>query len=924
MESLLLYLVRSALLMAVYFLCYRLLLSRETFHRFNRVMLISIAILSFVLPLFHVTRSADKPLAVNHALLTVLFVVYWLGLAFVLVKKAVSLIAMARIIRTGRYTDRSDGCDVIESDQIPQPLNWMRYIVMPKEWLEKENASVWRHETLHASRWHSLDLLMTDVMTALQWFNPVMVLLRREFELIHEFEADRAVIESGADAREYKLLLVKAVASTRGMAMTNWLKQSNLKKRIDMLEKEQSRGTRKLRALFIPLIAALYLFASAQMAHGGNASAPYPMRFEHHVVWIFSNGNAKVKLDELEPVDMPLEQVPGYLKKHKEQGISRITLRYMYDIQGLQEVQPFAEKLCAQGIKISVVNNDEMLDQIFMPEYRCARIYDLGGGQYRFELNCRSADENRKIRESGSYSYTDEKGLIVTVSRGHDQYESPIKNLSITGDISLIKQWIGMFDGHGVGIYPVDMPFTDAQEMAQAAWKRGIGQVSLISDRPRTIVLIPQGSDWTRLYPDEKASSVIRLRNTAVGWGYNGKGKTIANPRIFYNSNPQDFNLTYIVRMPQETVIVYEAFQGPDLWITGFNSMELVAGDKRYRQIGYEGLVGFEKMYFWSPDEGRYVQSMHFEPLPDDVNVVDLYNNDVNATIIKGIQVSDDLTYFDHIRTIRVLSGDYLKTTHINEEQKDLVMIERIDMSDNETTIYLNMKIRETHSFKGHVGSDFSLMLSDGSVVRPIRYEGVPVDEDFYRNGDHIDTPFQLIFPPLPKDVFNSEGVVLSGSICHEPLRFRLQNQEIIALRNTLPVILENDQEYAVNHFTHYNNLKALLNNLNDSNVFGSEPPAVASIEQRDELLRKLGIDKKDLDKYIKAEAYIIIYGKRRIFISEQENSRTSISTFMGGFGNNVVPDDPYEYLKQSPYVTVDDQGNWYAYGKKAVIWEIK
>lgn len=909
MESLLLYLVRSALLMAVYFLCYRLLLSRETFHRFNRAMLITIAILSFVLPLYHIKGSAPKPSAINSALLTALFAVYLLGVAFVLVKKVVSLISMARIIRSGRYTDRSEGCDVIESDQIPQPLNWMRYIVMPREWLEKENASVWRHETLHASRWHSLDLLMTDVMTALQWFNPVMVLLRREFELIHEFEADRAVIESGADAREYKLLLVKAVASSRGMAMTNWLKQSNLKKRIDMLEKEQSSGSRKLRALFIPLIAALYLFASAQMAHGGNASAPYTMRFEHHVVWIFSNGNAKVKLDELEPVDMPLDQVPGYLKRHKDQGISRITLRYMYDIEGLSEVQPFAEKVCAQGIKISVANNDEMLDQILMPEYRCARIYDLGGGQYRFELNCRSADENRKIRESGSYTYNDGEGNIVTVSCGRDPYVSPIRNLSITGDMSLIKRWIGMFDGHGVGIYPVDMHFADAQEMAEAAWKRGIGQVSLISDRPRTIVLIPQGTDWTKFYPDEKAVSVIRLRNTAVGWGYRDKGQTITNPKIFYNSNPQDFNLTYIVRMPQETVIVYEAYQGPDLWITGFNSMELVAGNRRFKQTGYEGLVGFEKAYFWSPDEGRYVQSMHFEPLPADVDVVDLYNNDVNATIIKGIQVSDDLTYFDHIRTIRVLSGDYLKTTHINEEQKDLVMIERIDMSDYETTIYLTMKIREAHSFKGHVGSDFTLTLADGTVVRPIRIEGVPVDEDFYRNGDHIDTPFQLIFPALPKDAFNPAGVVLSGSICHEPLRFRLQNQEILGLRNTLPEILKHDQDYAVNHFTHYANLKALLNNLNDSNVFGNEPPAVVTLEQRDELLRMLCIDTTRLDEFLKAEAYIIIYRNNRVFIAEQENSRTSGITVSS--------------LIESPYITTDDQGNWYAYGKKALRWEI-
>jgi hypothetical protein len=803
-------------------------------------------------------------------------------------------------------------------------MNWMRFIVMPREWLAKENASVWRHETLHASRWHSLDLLMTDVMTALQWFNPVMILLRREFELIHEYEADRAVIDSGADAREYKLMLVNAVASSRGLSMTSWFKNSNLKKRIDMMYRQPSAGWKRLKSLYIPLVAFVFLYVTADVVYGSKDSVPASLRLEKHVVWIFSNGNAKVKLDELEPVDMPLEQVLGYLKKHKDKGISRITLRYMYDIQGLDEVQPFAEKVCAQGIKISVANNDEMLDQILMPEYRCARIYDEGGGQYRFELNCRSAEENRKIRESGSYTYTDRDGHVVTVSHGREKYESPIKNLSITGDINLMKRWIGMFDGHGVGIYPVDMPYSDAQDMARAAWKRGINQVSLVSARPRSIVLIPQGSEWTRLYPGEKAADVIGLRNTAVGWGYNGKGKTIANPKVFYNSNTQDFNLTYIVRLPQETVIVYEAYQRPDLWITGFNSMELVAGDKRYKQIGYEGLEGFEKMYFWSPDEGRYVQSMHFEPVPDDVNVVDLFNNDVNATIIKGIQVSDDLTYFDNIRTVRVLSDAYLKTTHINEEQKDIVRIERIDMSDNETTIYLSMVIREPHSFMGHVGSDFELKLHDGTVVKPIRYEGVPVDEDFYRNGDHVDTPFQLIFPPLPKNAFNYDDVVLSGSVCHEPLRFRLQNQEIIGLRNTLPEILKNDQDFAVNHFTHYHYLKALLNNLDDSNVFGSDPSAVASFEQRDDLLRKLGIDKKDLDKFIKAEAYIMIYRDGRIYVAEGGNSRTSMSVSMRGFGNAAVPDDPYEYLKQSPYVSVDDEGNWYAYGKKAVIWEIK
>ena len=936
MESLLLYLYRSAMLMAVYFLCYRLLLSRETFHRFNRVMLITIALLSFVLPLIHLTRYVDKPLPVvtagdvadtGHsivpALLTALFVVYLSGVIFVIVKKATSVIAMVRIIRNGIYTDRSEGCDVIESDQIPQPLNWMRFIVMPREWLEKENASVWRHETLHASRWHSLDLLMTDVMTALQWFNPVMILLRREFELIHEFEADRAVIDSGADAREYKLLLVKTVASSRGLGMTNWLKQSNLKKRVDMLAKEQSGEWKKLRALFIPLIAAVYLFVTAHVVYGRNDSSQAPRRLEKHVVWIFGNGNAKVKIDESEPIDMPLEQVPGYLKKQKNKGISRITLRYMYDIQGLEEVQPFAEKVCAQGIKISVANNDEMLNNILMPEYRCARIYDLGGGQYRFELNCHSAEENRKIRNSGSYSYTDSEGNLISGSYVREKYESPIRDLSVTGDVNLMKLWINMFDGHGVGIYPVDMPYSDAQEMARAAWKRGINQVSLVSARPRRIVLIPQGSEWTRLYPDTKAADVIGLRNTAVGWGYNGKGKTIANPKVFYNSNTQDFNLTYIVRMPQETVIVYEAHQEPDMWITGFNSMELIAGDKRYRQTGYEGLVGFEKMYFWSPDDGYYVQSMHFEPIPDDVNAVDLYNKDVNATIIKGIQVSDDLSYLENNRKIRILSINYLKTTHINEDQKDYVTIDRIDMSENETTVYLTMSINEPHSFMGYVGSDFVLKLHDGTEVKPLRYEGVPTDRDFDRNGDNVNTPFQIVFPALPRDAFNYDGVELTGNICHEPLIFRLQNQEIIALRANLPGLRKGDRNESLTLFSHYEYLKSILNNINDRTLFGGDSLSSFTMEQRDEVLRRLCIDEKDLESYIKAQAYIMITD-RDIFIADERHSRIAMNKPYSRLGNILVPDDPYEYLKNLHYVTVDDEGNWYAYGNKAIIWEIK
>ncbi len=152
--------------------------------------------------------------------------------------------------------------------------------------------------------------------------------------------------------------------------------------------------------------AALTAFDLTFFASSIDKAIPAPRPFEKHVVWIFQGGSAKVKIDDAGTADMKLDQVPGYLKNNMEKGISRITLRYMYDIDGLADAQPLAEKISALGIKVSIANNDEMLDRIYMPEYRCARIYDEGNGQYRFELNTRSEAENRRTRESGSHEYS--------------------------------------------------------------------------------------------------------------------------------------------------------------------------------------------------------------------------------------------------------------------------------------------------------------------------------------------------------------------------------------------------------------------------------------------------------------------------------------------------------------------------------------
>ena len=781
MEALLLYQIKVAVLVAVLFGAYRLLLGRETFHRFNRLILITIALLSFVLPLFHITRQAPQPqpffppataqtqmedyeiLAAERSThidpVTILLVLYGAGVLFVLVKKGISVWAMSNIIRKGRYADRSEGVDVIESDQIPGPLNWMRFIVMPHEWLESENASVWKHENLHAHRWHSLDLLMADVMTAFQWFNPVMILLRKEFELIHEFEADQAVIESGANAKEYKLMLVSAVAANRGWAMTSWLKQSNLKKRIDMMDKKQSNGWCRLRALFIPAIAYLFLFATANIneASAQNFEFRWPI-FENGQVWYFEDGTAKVRTFDGVQANMKADEVADYLKNYTRFKTTRMTLMFDYKIEGLADVQPYVEQLYALGIRTNIATNEDMLSRMEQPEFRLARVYDEGDGKYRFEVICNSHDH----RMSHYYS------------RG--QFELKYEDPSITGDLDLMKKWISMFDGVAIAIYPKTMPYSDLQELAQASWDSGKDQVSAVISfgefSSAIFTAIAKGTDLGAKYPGLNAYEVIQSYNRSRSSDYFDKGVHIKYPQSFYNNNPSFNNVTDIVKTDDELIIIFHCNQGCDLWVKEDNDWSMEINGEIYPASKYESLDGYEHVMFWSPVNGYYISAVHFDvTIPDDVKTVNLIDSNDGDEVISGLQVSEEPVDYSNIRIVRINEMVPLRTTHRKDDNvRDYVTIQRIDFSDEQTKVYASMDIRQAPTFPGYLGSDITIMLADSLEVKATKVIGVPTDEDFDRHGDYLNTHFTVIFPPISQEEWDRGENSIKLNVCHEPV----------------------------------------------------------------------------------------------------------------------------------------------------------
>ena len=820
MEALLLYQIKVAFLVATFLLGYRLLLRSETFYGFNRIVLIIMALLSFALPFFQITRDTtmfgnlferennktktedvvsivpnqtvaettstavvvnnDNSITVPAAtavqtemeentagsiaeqsstqknkttLLTILCILYVIGVLFVLVKKAVSLWSMSRIIKKGRYADRNDGCDVIESNQIPQPVNWMRFIVMPKEWLEHQNQSVWEHENLHARRWHSLDLLMADVISALQWFNPFVVVFRKELELVHEYEADKAVLDSGASARDYKIMLISAVASSRGFVMTNWLKQSNLKKRIDMMDKKQSRGINRLKVLFIPAIAYLFLFATANEATAIDSTFRWPV-FEDGKTWIFQDGTAKVRTFDGVVANMKVSEVADYLDHYKDFETTRMTLMYTYPIGSLKEVQPLAEQLNKVGIKVSVANNEEMLAQMTKPEYRTAKIFDEGDGLYRFELECNKQDDL-------IYNY---------YSRG--ETELPHQNVFIKGNIDLMKKWINLFDGHGVAIYPKTMPYSDLQQLAETAWKRDINIVSAITNNgnefDNLITLIPKGSKWSSYYKGRNAAEVIAKVNASRTTDHFDKGLHIEDPQSFYVAE-RYYLIKHLVKKTDQLVLVLKPeLQSGTWWMP--DKIEIEVDGKIYEATKYEGINGFEETHYWVPCDGSSILTYYFDvSIPDDVQTINVHDD--GNVVIEGLQVTERYVENSDVRVENVSAFAPLQTTHREGDGlTDYVTVNRVDFGSNMTKFYVTLHIYQSHSFMGYVGSDITLTLSDSAVLRPIEVIGIPTDQEFDRHGDWMITNFQVVFPAIEQETWETGEAVMKMNVCHEPV----------------------------------------------------------------------------------------------------------------------------------------------------------
>ena len=290
MTEFLTYDLKVSVLIAACYIFYRLLLERDTLHRVSRVVLLVSIALSLVLPLCVVTLhqtvwiesvplvadalsdktqlagevSVDAPLGLKALPAILLSCVVVAGMVVRLLFVARSYWRLRRLIAQGDCLLCDDGIRLCIVDLPIAPFSWWNTIVVSRQDYNERNPLLMIHERSHIRLRHSIDVVFVELLTALQWFNPVVWLLSRDLRTVHEYEADEAVLSQGVSMAQYISLLTCKATGMQACVLANGINASELKKRIYMMIKTKSPRCSWLKALYIIPVATLSLVATAK------------------------------------------------------------------------------------------------------------------------------------------------------------------------------------------------------------------------------------------------------------------------------------------------------------------------------------------------------------------------------------------------------------------------------------------------------------------------------------------------------------------------------------------------------------------------------------------------------------------------------------------------------------------------------------
>ena len=278
------YIIKSAMALALLYACIVPLLEKETFHRLNRILILGCLIMSFAIPLVHFTGRTNPTVdMVRQAVLLpevlingnaneqsvwswadIIICIYIIGIVAIFSMTVVQTVRLTRQLRQCEHITDNRGNTIVLTDCATSPFCLFHYIVMSRDDYANNRSYILTHEQEHIRLGHCIDLVILQVATIMQWFNPFVWLIGKNLKAIHEFEVDEAVLNKGIDATQYQQFLVIKAVGNRLQPFANNLNKESLKRRIIMMNQKKSNRWMMLKALFIIPVAtlAVSVFAS--------------------------------------------------------------------------------------------------------------------------------------------------------------------------------------------------------------------------------------------------------------------------------------------------------------------------------------------------------------------------------------------------------------------------------------------------------------------------------------------------------------------------------------------------------------------------------------------------------------------------------------------------------------------------------------
>lgn len=282
MEDLFIYLIKASGLISVFYFAYFLLLRKETFFSGNRWFLLLGLITSSVLPLFFITKiiwveptptnidwsnipvtsssiSNPEP-EINWYLIGTY--IYFTGILISFFKLAFDFYSLIKVLK-GKTIQLEGNFKLINIPENVAPFSYFNYIVYNSSlYSTTELENILEHEKVHSQQKHSIDVLISRLFSVFFWFNPLVWLYKKAIAQNLEFIADSEAAKKITDKKAYQFTLLKITTQKNCVALTNHFYESLIKKRIVMLNKNQSKkwNSWKYITVFPALVAFVFLF----------------------------------------------------------------------------------------------------------------------------------------------------------------------------------------------------------------------------------------------------------------------------------------------------------------------------------------------------------------------------------------------------------------------------------------------------------------------------------------------------------------------------------------------------------------------------------------------------------------------------------------------------------------------------------------